>query len=300
MAKRQKKKSGGVPEWVVTYGDMMSLLLCFFILLAAFSELKQDHEYQRVITAVREAFGFSGGVGVMPTDDPPLRSMLELMEELERETQTRQENQLSQSQVRGIRGKEARVSKVEDGLMFTIGGHLTFEPGSAELKPDAKRELLRVAKMLTGRRNKISIRGHCASKLLPPNSPFDDLLDLSYYRAKAVADFLADEGGLDPRVLVIEARGDTEPVEGKTHSVAAQTANRRVEVVMTETILETPGGDAVAPGTSDDAPANDAADDGATTTPGAAPYGADADHASRSSATDAAVADPADNARTQR
>jgi len=236
--RRQKKAAKGVPEWVVTYGDMMSLLLCFFILLAAFSELKQDHEYQRVITAVREAFGFSGGVGVMPTDDPPLRSMLELMEELERETQTRQENQLSQSEVRGIRGKEARVSKVEDGLMFTIGGNLTFEPGSAELKREAKSELLRVAKMLQGRRNKISVRGHCASKLLPPGSPYDDLLDLSYYRAKAVTDFLADEGGLDRRVLVVEARGDTEPVEGRRHSVAAQTANRRVEIVMTETIMQ--------------------------------------------------------------
>ncbi len=65
--KKQKKDSGGVPEWVVTYGDMMSLLLCFFILLAAFSELKREHEYQRVVTAVKEAFGYSGGVGVMTT-----------------------------------------------------------------------------------------------------------------------------------------------------------------------------------------------------------------------------------------
>ena len=38
MAKRRKKpEAPGVPEWVVTYGDMMTLLLCFFVLLQAFS-----------------------------------------------------------------------------------------------------------------------------------------------------------------------------------------------------------------------------------------------------------------------
>jgi len=78
MPKPKKKDTGGVPDWVVTFGDMMSLLLCFFILLQAFSEFKRDHEYQRVITAVKEAFGYSGGVGVLPTDDMPLRSMIQI------------------------------------------------------------------------------------------------------------------------------------------------------------------------------------------------------------------------------
>ncbi len=41
--KRPKKQPPGVPEWVVTFGDMMALLLCFFILLQMFSELKKDH-----------------------------------------------------------------------------------------------------------------------------------------------------------------------------------------------------------------------------------------------------------------
>jgi len=73
--KKPKTEEPGVPEWVVTFGDMMSLLLCFFILLQMFSELKQDHEYQRVITAIKEAFGYAGGIGVMPIDDPPARSV---------------------------------------------------------------------------------------------------------------------------------------------------------------------------------------------------------------------------------
>lgn len=236
MARRRKKQAAGVPEWVVTYGDMMSLLLCFFILLAAFSELKKEHEYQRVITAVKEAFGYSGGVGVMPTDDPPLRSMIELLESMAQRNP--KEAKVAESPVRGIEGKHTRVSKVREGLMFTIGGHMTFEPASAELKPEAKEELRKIAQLLRGRRNKIAVRGHAATKLLPPDAPFSDLLDLSYHRAKATARFLVDEGGLDEDVVVIEVRGDTEPLRNRAIGPKAQTINRRVEVIMTEVMVE--------------------------------------------------------------
>lgn len=235
MARRQKKQSGGIPEWVVTFGDMMSLLLCFFILLAAFSELKRDHEYQRVITAVKEAFGYSGGVGVLPTDDIPFQSMLELMEQLEMQQSKREAtNRISESDVDGTSGKKTKVTRVRDGTMFTVGGALTFEPGSADLKPEAEGELLRIAQILKGRQNKIAIRGHTSSKVLPPSSPFRDLYDLSYYRAKAVADFLVEQGGINRTLLIVEARADTEPMETRKFSSQAQAVNRRVEIFMTE------------------------------------------------------------------
>jgi chemotaxis protein MotB len=235
MPKRKKRDDGGgVPEWVVTYGDMMSLLLCFFILLAAFSELKRDQEFQRVISAVKEAFGYSGGVGVMPTNDPPLRSMIETLEELA--IQGQKASKVSQADERGMRGKRTRVTRVHDGIMFTIGGSLTFEPGSAELKPEAEAELLKIARILRGRNNKIEVRGHAASKALPPDAPFADLRDLSYFRAKAVAAFLVADGQLREPLLVVDARGDSEPVALRRYAQHEQTENRRVEIVMTETV----------------------------------------------------------------
>ncbi len=57
MARKPKKPEDGAPAWVVTYGDMMSLLLTFFIILVSMSELKQDHKFQRVMKSVRQAFG---------------------------------------------------------------------------------------------------------------------------------------------------------------------------------------------------------------------------------------------------
>lgn len=236
MARKKCKCPAGVPEWVVTYGDMMSLLLTFFILLAAFSELKQEHEYQKVISAVKEAFGYSGGVGVLPVDDPPVRSMIESLTEIVHRKMN--EMKVSKTNTEGLTGVEATVSRVHDGLMFTIGGNLAFAPGSAEILESARPELLKVAALLRGRNNKIEIRGHAASKPLTPESGFEDLWDLSYARAKSVMQFLVDEGGLRRQVLVVEARADNEPVAPRTYSPEAQTANRRVEIILTESLVD--------------------------------------------------------------
>lgn len=235
MPKRPEKKSAGVPEWVVTYGDMMSLLLCFFILLAAFSEIKKDEEYQRVVEGIKEAFGYSGGVGVLPSNDVPLTSMIEVLESAVMKKM--KQVKISNSTDEGPQGKEARVTKVHEGMMFTIGGHLTFEPGSAELKSDAKHEIIKVCKLLAGRQNKIAVRGHAARKRLPPGSPFKDLADLSYARAKAVYEVMVHEGGLNPEVLYLEARADNEPLNPRQTDEKASTANRRVEIIMTEVLV---------------------------------------------------------------
>lgn len=235
MPKRRKPEAPGVPEWVVTFGDMMSLLLCFFILLAAFSELKKEHQYQRVITAVKEAFGYSGGVGVMPTDDPPLQSMIELLETIA--SKSMKDRKVSQSQDRGVKGKQTKVSKVHEGMQFTIGGNMTFEPASAELKEEAKTELLRIAQLLQGRNNKISIRGHAARQRLPEGSPYADLRDLSYYRAKAVSTFLIEEAGMREDQLIVDARADSEPLELQRYDAESQAENRRVEIIMTEALV---------------------------------------------------------------
>ena len=236
MVRRPKKAPAGVPAWIVTYGDMMTLLLCFFVLLAAFSELKKEHEYQKVITAVKEAFGYSGGVGILPINDPPLRSMIQSLQELAKSKMSKKV--ISQNNTPGIKGKESTVTRVHEGLKFTIGGSQMFEPGSAVLNDTAKPELERIARLLIGKRFKIEVRGHAASKALPPGSPFSDLTDLSYYRAKSVHDFLVGTGGIDPLVLRITAAGDTEPVVPRAYTPETQAVNRRVEIIQTEAEVE--------------------------------------------------------------
>ena len=58
MAVKKKKAEApaGAPDWMVTYGDMVTLLLTFFVLLLAMSEIKQDQKMMDFMQAVKEAF----------------------------------------------------------------------------------------------------------------------------------------------------------------------------------------------------------------------------------------------------
>ncbi|UCD74451.1 MAG: OmpA family protein [Phycisphaerales bacterium] len=220
----------------MTFGDMMSLLLCFFILLQMFSELKKDHEYQRVVTAIKEAFGYAGGIGVLPVNDPPLKSIVEVMEAMAVE-QDNQELNDSASPTKGIDGPQMRVKKIRDGIVFTIGGPSTFEPLSAELRPSVKSQIERLAVMLAGRNNKIVIRGHAAAKYLPEDSIWDDLDQLAFERARNVKNMLL-EMGLDDRVFRLEVAGTREPVRPRAVAPPDAAENRRVEIILTEQLAD--------------------------------------------------------------
>jgi chemotaxis protein MotB len=234
--KKRSNNSPKVPEWVVTFGDMMSLLLCFFILLQMFSELKRDHEYQRVVTAIKEAFGYAGGIGVMPVDDPPLKSLVETLETMALKNDQDQ-SKISSNQDPGIDGPQMRVTRIREGIIFTIGGRNTFDPYSAEVKESVREELKRLAVMLSGRNNKIEIRGHAAAKYLPPDVPFDSLDDLSWRRAVNVKNILL-ECGLDDRVFRLQGIGMREPVRPRAVEPEDAAENRRVEVILTEILVD--------------------------------------------------------------
>lgn len=235
MPKRKPRKPAEVPAWVVTFGDMMALLLVFFILLQMFSELKRDHEYQRVITAVREAFGYSGGIGVLPVDNPPLRSIIEQLEKMA--LKNMEDSRISQSDAPGIDGPRLRVTKVREGIVFTIGGATGFDELSAAVKPQVRAELQNLSVLLAGRKNKIVIRGHASAKYIPVGASWRDLDELAFYRARNVKDVLV-ELGLDDRVFRIEAVGTREPVRPRAVDPSDMAENRRVEIILTEQLVE--------------------------------------------------------------
>ncbi len=241
MLKRQRKPSPGLPGWLVTFGDMMALLLCFFILLQMFSELKQDREYQRVITGIKEAFGYSGGIGVLPINDPPVRSIIEQLEQMA--IKQYEDTKTARSPVDSVDGAFVRVKKLRDGTLFTLGGPAVFQELSVEVTPAMRAELKKIATLLAGRNNKITVRGHAHAKYLPTGSPWRDLTDLSYERCRAVKDVLV-EFGLDDRVFRLEPVGAREPIRPRAHDPAEEAENRRVEVILSEQLVEEANTDA--------------------------------------------------------
>lgn len=233
--KKKESKDEGIPEWVMTYGDMMSLLLCFFILLAAFSELKQPREYQRVLDAIKEAMGASGNPGTIDisslTNTSPISPMTQFRPRADPEMKK------SETQSENVKGRNDKVSQIHENERQVIGGAMPFEPGQGEMSAEVKRRLSNdVAPQLKGLNRRVVIRGHAWG--VTDASDSGDRWKLSYERAANVANYLIEECGINPITLTLEVVGDAEPLKVPTTDVENAPGNRRVEVFLTDVMID--------------------------------------------------------------
>jgi len=256
MPKKTCKCKEGAPEWMTTFADMVTLLLCFFVLIVSFSEIKKEDQFQAVVEEIKEAFGMMGGGGKLPTNDDPTLSLIERLESLRLHNQRvpNRSNVKDPGQV----GRESRVTTIREGTQYAIGGGIRFEPDSAELTPEAKEGLNSLVEnnQLAGSRNKILVTGHAGAMelMLPDGSPSGDLIDLSYARAKAVHDYLTgDEIPEDLRLEThrfrITGSGSSEPIDARAVDSNESRVNRRADIIVTENVIEDLQDNAPASGT---------------------------------------------------
>jgi len=225
----------GAPEWLLTYGDAMTLLLCFFVILVSMSEMKKDQRFQQVMESLRRAFGgYVGSVGSLPIQDTPTNTLIQKLLELEIPIYKKDQGD---SDEEGIHGKKFRVTNVRDGLEVVVGGRITFGRFSATLQPEARDLLAKTAERIRGYNTKILVRGHATREPLPPDSLYEDTRDLSYARARAAAQILI-ENGVRPVRLALVAVGDAEPLVRQAYTEERRSLNRRVEVLVTEDLID--------------------------------------------------------------
>jgi len=225
MARQKKQEKELPPDYLalVTFGDLMTLCLTFFVMLFTMSEIKKD-KVSKVMRAMMMQ------LGVFPRHT----SQIQIFQPSARITQTE-----AFVLRRGPPGRAMDVQTIRehDRARRVIGGKLLFEPESAELLPSGRVFLDQyIAPDIRGYHNLIELRGHTASLSRKDISA----RDLAYARAKAVADHLIENCGIDPRRFRIVSCGDNEPVENNA-TPAGREANRRVEIILTEDIVEERG-----------------------------------------------------------
>lgn len=230
MPKRRKDSGNEVPEWVVTYGDLMSLLLCFFILLAAFSELKKEDKFREVLEQIQEALGFRGGLGVNDALSRANNSSISLQEELAKRSADKLESEVHNES--NVVGRHQRTSVIQEGQLFAVGGSMVFEEADDQLSPAVKEQLLdQVAPKIRGGRFIVRIVGHAWGEG-ELRSGFDHD-ELGFRRAQHVKDFLVRECKVDPMILRVGTAGTSEPISVDPSSVETPPGNRRVQIWMT-------------------------------------------------------------------
>ncbi len=235
MAKKKPPKGSDIPEWVLTYGDLMSLLLCFFILLAAFSELKQPREYQRIMDAIKEAMGATGNPGTIDISDIVNTSTPNPHDDFRPRADPHMRS--AKTDENNVEGRHSKVAMVHENERQVIGGALPFEPGDSELSAELKRRLANdVAPKIKGLSRRVIVRGH--SWGVTDTAPDGDPDTLSFQRAKQVKRYLIDECGVNPLTVSIEVVGASEPLSVPTTDIENAPANRRVEVFLTDVMID--------------------------------------------------------------
>ena len=232
---QEEDEPAGIPEWVVTFGDMMSLLLTFFIMLVSLSEIKEEQLYQALAEALRKRFGHETSVvSLMPGEARPRNSKLAKLASLGRARRANTMN--GGDKVRAPVGEHPRVMSIRSAEHATAGGKVIFEEGSAELTEKHKQILQRTAQDIGGKPQKIEIRGHTSTKPLPPGTPYKTHWDLAYARSKNVMEFLV-KLGIDPRRIRLAVAADNEPKHiGNDHLLLEE--NPRVEVSILNELID--------------------------------------------------------------
>ncbi len=224
-------------RWLVTYADMITLLLALFIMLYAISTL-DIQRFKALVEEFQSLFAGGGGVSVIsggrgilrlgaPESNKPL--VVPLLPGKKPEMHDEEEALERYIERKGLEQK-ILVHRQERGLVVSLlTDGIFFERGSAELSEEARKVLREIAPVLISSQRLIRVEGHTCD--LPIRTPrFGSNWELSVARATAVVRFLI-ACGVPPSRLSAVGYGEYRPLVPNT-SEENRRLNRRVDIVL--------------------------------------------------------------------
>jgi len=270
VAKRkQEDPPKGSPAWMLTFSDLMNLLLCFFVLLFSMSTVDTE-KFEMVVQSLQSTFSIlpsggstigdgeliSSGVSMLEKfdiyfnsssalpkgDEEPDDSVTnpdttvtteEAQETLENAGLTESEQMAEQvSRLLQSYGLENQVD-VEFNEYYTLinlNGALLFNSGEATIREEVLPVMEKIAVILNNYTNNlIEIEGHTDNVPPAAGEQYSDNDILSMYRALNVANYIRDNTTLDPAHIKSSGRGSYVPIADNS-TAEGRAKNRRVEI----------------------------------------------------------------------
>ncbi|GHV85286.1 flagellar motor protein MotB [Spirochaetia bacterium] len=235
MAKKKREVEEAKSEWIVTYSDMVTLMLCFFV--ALFNPDDSDPTQLQQMISAFNAIGMgasSGGNTISPGKSADLGNTIMSLPSLDRGrnlgTALRRAMSLFEPEVKS---NKVRVTHDERGVIISLASDLFFPPASAEINYEDSRDiLLRLGSMLnsqelSGRR--FRIEGHTDGSDTDPDV-WPSNWELSTARSLAVLHYLADIG-VDENRFQAAGFAATMPIS-RDDTAEGRMNNRRVDIVI--------------------------------------------------------------------
>lgn len=263
----EEEEKAGVPAWVVTFADLMSLLMCFFVLLLAFSEIDAQR-FKQIAGELSKAFGVQREVpaveipmGTSPIFDKfspgipeptPVESVRQQTTEQQPDLETlraRIEDELrekvestTQAQINAsmqtlqelleddIRQGKLQLEQDRRRIIIRVEEKGSFPSGSAEMSAGFDNMLEKIAGVLSRMPGDITVEGHTDN--IPINTyRFESNWDLSAARASSVANALLHAKTLNPERMRVQGFAETRP-RASNDWPETRALNRRVEIIV--------------------------------------------------------------------
>ncbi|MCF6239700.1 MAG: flagellar motor protein MotB [Candidatus Marinimicrobia bacterium] len=221
------------PFWMTTYGDMVTLLLTFFILMISYANM-DERKWAMASKSLQGALGVLEEYKVemqmmqeAPGGDDDMLIRSEIYENIQEF-----EEQITEE----INNGDITVESIKNGLLIQMGSKLLFQSAEAELKPEAFPILKLIGEATKDHAAEIVVAGHTDN--IPINSiKYPSNWELSGSRAIAVVNYLIEELEIPPNILAATAYGEHRPLVPNETAADRQT-NRRVEFAVTWAVPE--------------------------------------------------------------
>ena len=221
-----------MPEWLATFGDLMSLLLCFFVLLLSMATMDAKKVAEAVGSLAGSMGVLDGGTIVKtskekgtPTSQSPTSA-------------NNMDKQISQAiaefkeMSQNANGNAISLEEGEEGFMIHLPADITFKAGSADIaNEDSILFLKRLALIIKTLDPdvQVQVRGYTDNVPPPKTSPYQDNWELSAARAITVVKELIKDR-VKPTRLSAAAFGQFHPIATNA-TPQGRAKNRRVDIV---------------------------------------------------------------------
>jgi len=232
---RKKKKCPpeGAPEYMLTYGDMVTLLLTFFVLM--YTTATVDGYKMKLILSAFSGLGMLNGgntlqVGKMAEMGNTIESLPSMQKGRALDNARKQAVSLFQTE---SKSKMVRITQDERGLIISFAADAFFDVASAEVDIEAARETLQKTSVLLnslGPDQKFRIEGHTDSLPTDAGGEWPSNWELSAARAINVLHYLSDFG-VNEQQFQVSGLADTVPLVSND-TPEGRAYNRRVDIVI--------------------------------------------------------------------